>query len=299
MNPVHTINDANGKPLLKIFRSAAAPRRDSRRIHKHTEFELSLILSGTGLYRTDGGAYDIRPGDVFTYATNEPHCITDIDDGGMELLNIQFSPSYIFPEFADADFMKIFFARSAAFSHRLDRSADCLEEIRQLIMRAERELREGAADYEYSVRFCLVQALITIRRRFGYVDERGSFSAAYKNFPRIRDAVDYIDAHLSEPLRLDALADIAGFNRTYFCTVFRSCYGMRVWDYIEIRRVEYAKKLLRDDSERTVLSVAVDCGFNNTANYNRIFRKVTGTTPSAYRAEAEKDAAPSRPDGAD
>ena len=97
MNPVHTINDANGKPLLKIFRSAAAPRRDSRRIHKHTEFELSLILSGTGLYRTDGGAYDIRPGDVFTYATNEPHCITDIDDGGMELLNIQFSPSYIFP----------------------------------------------------------------------------------------------------------------------------------------------------------------------------------------------------------
>ena len=54
------------------------------------------------------------------------------------------------------------------------------------------------------------------------------------------------------------------------------------------------EKLLRDDPDRTVLSVAVDCGFNNTANYNRIFRKVTGTTPSAYRAEAERDAA--RPD---
>ena len=42
------------------------------------KFEISLILQGTGIYDTKTGTYDIRPGDIFLYSTNEYHCITDI-----------------------------------------------------------------------------------------------------------------------------------------------------------------------------------------------------------------------------
>ena len=57
---------------------------------------------------------------------------------------------------------------------------------------------------------------------------------------------------------------------------------MTPWDYVNIKRTEYAKVLLNETDE-TVLSIALRSGFNNTANFNRIFKGVTAMTPSAYR----------------
>ena len=48
------------------------------------------------------------------------------------------------------------------------------------------------------------------------------------------------------------------------------------------RRIDQAIKLLQE-TDRTVLEIACQCGFNNTANFNRAFKKVTGRVPSGYR----------------
>ena len=51
---------------------------------------------------------------------------------------------------------------------------------------------------------------------------------------------------------------------------------------LNIRRTELAKHLLAHE-EDTILSIALRCGFNNTANFNRIFKAVVSTTPREYR----------------
>ena len=68
---------------------------------------------------------------------------------------------------------------------------------------------------------------------------------------------------------------------------------MTTWDYINIRRIERARELLAGTND-TVLAVATACGYNNTANFNRIFRKITGITPHEYRAShrTERGGAP-------
>lgn len=63
---------------------------------------------------------------------------------------------------------------------------------------------------------------------------------------------------------------------------FKNSFNMTPWDYIAIKRIEKATRLLRD-SDETVLSVAIACGYNNTAGFNRIFKKITGLTPRGYR----------------
>ena len=57
---------------------------------------------------------------------------------------------------------------------------------------------------------------------------------------------------------------------------------MSPWDYITVRRIDLARKLL-SDSDRNILDIAMMCGFNNTANFNRAFKKVTGKTPKEIR----------------
>ena len=95
--------------------------------------------------------------------------------------------------------------------------------------------------------------------------------------------VQAIIRHFSEPLTLAAIAAQAGVTREYFSTLFHTCYGISPWEYLTLRRIECAKERLRTTDD-TVLAVALFSGFNNTANFNRLFRNYTGVTPRQYRS---------------
>ena len=59
-----------------------------------------------------------------------------------------------------------------------------------------------------------------------------------------------------------------------------------MWDYVNSRRIDAAIRLLADN-ELNILDIAVKCGFNNTANFNKTFKKITGLTPTEYRHSDE------------
>lgn len=71
-------------------------------------------------------------------------------------------------------------------------------------------------------------------------------------------------------------------SRTYFCTVFKKLNGISPWDYITIKRIEKSIGLIKNE-DMSMLEVACACGFNNSTNFNRSFKKVTGKTPGEYR----------------
>ena len=58
---------------------------------------------------------------------------------------------------------------------------------------------------------------------------------------------------------------------------------MSPWDYITVKRIDLARRLLAE-SDKNILEIAMLCGFNNTANFNRAFRNVTGKTPKEIRS---------------
>ena len=100
----------NNSNNIRIFISNAKKRKNNIRIHYHTNIELSLILSGKGLYKINNTTYSIQENDIFFFRPNEAHCITDIDDGGMVLLNLHIAPYYLYTNFQNAlnsDYIKI------------------------------------------------------------------------------------------------------------------------------------------------------------------------------------------------
>lgn len=100
---------------------------------------------------------------------------------------------------------------------------------------------------------------------------------------RRRRVLDYIVAHLDRDLSLDELAGVAGLGPHYFAELFRQSLGTPPHRYVLERRIERAKRLLRDP-RRTILDVALLSGFKDHGHFGRVFRQVVGMTPSAYRA---------------
>ncbi|MBE5041255.1 AraC family ligand binding domain-containing protein [Ructibacterium gallinarum] len=83
-------------PDIKIFHSASPSGKRSYREHHHTECELSVILSGSGIYSIKDKEYTLQKGDIFLFGSNEIHYITDIFPGNnFELINIQFEPKFL------------------------------------------------------------------------------------------------------------------------------------------------------------------------------------------------------------
>ena len=95
-------------------------------------------------------------------------------------------------------------------------------------------------------------------------------------------AMTYINDHLDRSLSLEEIAAVAGFTRTYFSTLFTELNGLTTWDYITIRRIERSCELLIR-TDLPIIEVAENCGYGNLSNFNRMFLRIVGSSPSAYR----------------
>jgi transcriptional regulator GlxA family with amidase domain len=104
---------------------------------------------------------------------------------------------------------------------------------------------------------------------------------------RLKRAVDYIDANLSDTLSLGELAAVVGLTRMHFAAQFRSATGLRPREYLLRRRVERAQELLRH-SRATVMNVALRVGFQDQSHFTATFKRFVGQPPHAWRTTQAK-----------
>lgn len=278
------IRSDDGRIPLTYRRAFVAPFKRTPRRHHHADFEIAVFGSGSGMYTVGGREYEIRPGDVFLFSTDEVHCITEIHGDGMNYSMIHFSPSFIWSrhEKNGLHLLKVFFNRSESFTNRIDRDNPSTARIVSLVEQIGKELERGAAEYELMVYVRLAEILVLLERDYGYVDENAADIGAV-NAKSVEKALAYIDGNLDSELTLEKIAAEAGMNKTYFSTLFKKLNGMSPWEYITVRRIEKAVSLLKT-TDMSILETALVCGYNNTANFNRAFRKITGKVPSEVRA---------------
>lgn len=132
------------------------------------------------------------------------------------------------------------------------------------------------------VRFRLNELLVLLLREHGYSDRRPVVSG--KGAQQVRAAIEYINAHLYEDISLPGIAAAVGMSPNYFSALFRQVSDVTLWGYITDKRIGAAIQLLTNKHcNASLLEIATRCGFNNTANFNKAFRKATGATPSEYR----------------
>ena len=73
-------------------------------------------------------------------------------------------------------------------------------------------------------------------------------------------------------------------NKFYLTRVFKEQFGLPVTSYLVQLRITRAKRLLRF-TDRTIESIAQDCGLNDANYFSRLFKKIEGTSPGEYRRQ--------------
>ncbi len=99
----------------------------------------------------------------------------------------------------------------------------------------------------------------------------------------LQSVCELIDAQLDQPLDLQAMARTAHFSRFHFLRAFRRRFHETPHQYLTRKRIERAKELLAN-SEYSITDICFACGFESLGSFSTLFHKITGWSPSIYRA---------------
>jgi len=282
------ISHYNDLPMLRAYHSKRPPFKREHIRHCHSAFEVSLILSGKGLYRVDDFVYTFEKGDVFLFSTNEVHCITEVFEGeDLHIINLQFEPRFVWipgNDTFDLRYLDVFFHRSARFRHQLTHDDPRACEIRDLLIKIDSEFRSKNDYYEMMVKNMLLTALVYVRRNYGEYFEENPHPQKARLVRQLNEVMQYIDENLFENLSLEKLCARANLSRSHFSALFCELNGLSAGEYIIQKRISRAAHLLKS-TELPVMEIATSCGFNTAANFNHAFKKQTGKTPTQYRSD--------------
>jgi AraC-like DNA-binding protein len=100
--------------------------------------------------------------------------------------------------------------------------------------------------------------------------------------PAAAKARAYIAEHLGEPLSLEQVARAANMSAFYFCKVFKAATGLTFTHYVARARIERTKRMLLNPHTR-ISEAAYEAGFQSLSQFNRVFRRFAGESPTHYR----------------
>ena len=104
---------------------------------------------------------------------------------------------------------------------------------------------------------------------------------------QIEKVREFVDGNLSRPLTVRRLGRGCGRSEFHFIRAFRAATGQTPHQYVRSRRIDRARELL----VTTPLPVTEICeavGFKSLGSFSTVFRRLTGESPSAYRARRRR-----------
>jgi transcriptional regulator GlxA family with amidase domain len=99
---------------------------------------------------------------------------------------------------------------------------------------------------------------------------------------QVRRVLAYVEANLDKPIRNGDLADVARLSPFHFNVSFRKSVGDSPHEYIIRRRIERAQGLMLS-TDASLSEIAITCGHADQAHFTRLFRRVVGESPGAWR----------------
>lgn len=283
---IHEITPLMGKDVLYI--ADRHKKEFTYPIHNHSVYELNFVENAKGVRRIVGdsqeviGDYDLclitSPDLEHVWEQNECHS----DD--IREITVQF-------DFSMSD--ETLFGRNpyASITRMMQEAKKGLSFPLQAIMKV-----YGMLDTLSSVKdgFYAVQQFLTILYELSRCENaRTLASSSYASVTveddsrRILKVKNFISKNYMDELRLPELASLAGMSSSAFSRFFKLHTGRNISEYIIDLRLGYAARMLVDTA-KSISEIGFDCGFNNLSNFNRIFKKKKGCSPSEFRESYHK-----------
>ena len=257
-------------------------------LHRHQEIQITWIKEGTGTLIAGNYMQPFRPGDIYVLGANQPHLFKSDPvyfdkrkKKKVEALSLFFNPVQFYETVLALPETKPIrrFIEQATTGLKISATASkkILTEI-QLVQQA----KQG---YRLSAFLQLLQTLSNSKGNRVLSSASNVYSISDTEGLRMNDVYRYTMEHYTEHISLEQIASVAHLTVQAFCRYFKKHTRKTYIRFLNEIRINEACKKMTGNSAVAISSVAYECGFSSAVSFNRVFKQVTGVSPSRYMAD--------------
>lgn len=249
------------------------------RFHNHDGYELFLFLDGDAAYYTENDMHLLSYGDLALIPPYSFHHTIVQSENLYNRVVVNIRDSYMKKICTEqTDLSKCFYRTDNKHINQITLNRAAVGQFMEICHKLAFSLKNTRYGDDVLAETYLKQLLVTINR-MAMLQPRPTFKNAMPDF--VRDTFAYIEAHLTEEIRLEDLEREMHHNATYISRSFKKMAGITIQQYIIAKRIALAQELLREG--HSPYDVCFLSGFNNYSNFSRTFTKATELSPKQYQ----------------
>ncbi len=268
---IHTPSSFARQSLLYVQEAGHLKSRDrhiSRRSHLES-YLFFIVLAGSGTVSIQDTHFPLHAGDHVFLDCRQPYFHESSQDDPWELLWVHFNGTAMdgyWQYFTGHQKSSVFRPGNAAPFQSLLEQLLTLEETRS----SNRELLENELLHRLSTELLLWQK------------EKDTAGHTDSTLSKLQEIRSYLDAHYTEKLSLDELANRFYISKYHMSREFKKSFGITMGNYLTSLRITKAKEMLRF-SDLQIETIARNCGIEDNSYFNKVFQKAEGITAREYR----------------
>ena len=249
--------------------------------HFHTFYELCIMMCPNTKHLLEGKPYDMDAFDIIGIPPNVLHRTYYPPGDPCKRLIIQFNLPRNVTGLSNEyeQLLGIFHQEVPIFRFDRDLQKKIFSKLNDIFMLALKT--DPMRDLSIHLKFTEFLMLLFLNQKRNTYTNKSEMTAMEK---KIYSVTSYIHAHYSEDLSLDALAQNFYISSCYLSHQFKDVTGFTLTDYIQMTRVRNLQSLLIN-TQIPITQAAFACGFASFSQFNRVFQKHIGMSPSQYRKQ--------------
>lgn len=249
--------------------------------HWHEQIQFFYFTQGSAVVRCNSKKFEVDANDLVIVNSKELHYIEN-NGGNLILYVIKIDLSFLYSNKIDtiqAQFLTPLSQNLILFKNIVKNDETILRCVERIID----EYFKKEMGFELAIKGQVYDLMVLLLRNYvEKIYEEDEFQTQREILQRFREVIDYMEHNFTEKIDLNRLSSIAGVSVGHFSRLFKQITNMSAIDYINNLRVNKAVDLIKN-SDQNMTEIAMNCGFNDSNYFSRIFKRHKKISPMQMR----------------
>lgn len=273
-------------PVTGLYECQQEPQSEPiRQMHQHKTLEVGYCYTGNGILLVEDRVMSFSAGDITIVNHSEQHMSRSANGSVSRWSYFWVDPAALLasiPESLEVTGQEILCGPGFANVISPNAQPDMCRAVARII----EEIRNGDVFGRRMIIRMLMGELMTLLHRMHQNRLPVRAAASRSDIERVAPALQHLINHYAEEIEVEELASLCHLSVTHFRRVFLAAAGVPPLEYLARLRVRMAAAMLQEQTDKSIMAVASEVGFESHNTFHRHFRQTLGMSPREWRRRA-------------